>query len=115
MFIDWSKVKIYLKTGDTDCRKSINGLSIIVREELGKDVFSGNLFLFCNRDKNKLKILYWDRNGFCLWYKRLETDKFPWPKTTVDLKELSRHQLSMLLDGIDFFKAHKKLNYKDVA
>ena len=76
MIVDFSKVRIYIKPGATDMRKQINGLSIIVEEELKMDIFRGNMYMFCNRNRRILKILYWDRNGFCLWLKRLEKDKF---------------------------------------
>ena len=114
MIIDWSKVTIMIKPGKTDFRKQINGLAVIVENELKLDLFSNYMFLFCNRTRKRLKILYWDRNGFCLWLKRLEKDKFPWPSTENEAKEISFNQLKMLLDGIDFFKAHKCLNYKRI-
>jgi transposase len=114
MFIDWEKTKIFLKPGITDMRKHINGLSIIAAEEISDEIFNGNLFLFCGRRRKILKILYWDRNGFCLWIKKLEKDKFPWPKDQNEIRELNKQQLSMLLDGIDFFNPHQKLSYKSV-
>ena len=64
MIIDFEKVAIYVKPGRTDMRKQINGLSVIVQEELQMDPFSGSLFLFCNKNRRLLKALYWDRNGF---------------------------------------------------
>ncbi len=73
--------QVYIALGATDMRKSINGLSIIVEEELGLDLFTGNLFAFCNRNRDIVKILYWDHNGFCVWKKRLEKDKFRWPES----------------------------------
>lgn len=115
MIIDWQNISIYVQPGVTDMRKQINGLSIIVEEELKKNVFSGNLFLFCNRTRNRLKILYWDSSGFCLWLKRLETDKFPWPRNEKEVKEITLEELKMLLKGIDFFHVHKKLDYTEVA
>lgn len=114
MLLNWSKVKIYIKPGITDMRKQINGLSAIVQTELKLDLFNSNLFMFCNRNKKRLKILYWDRNGFCLWLKRLEKDRFPWPKNREEVMEITQNQLFMLLDGIDFFNAYKKLNYSSV-
>ena len=66
-------VKVYVSTDETDMRKSIDALSIMVQEILKKDPFSGHLFVFCNKRGDKIKILYWDRNGYCLWYKRLAT------------------------------------------
>jgi transposase len=111
MITDWSGIRIFIKPGMTDMRKQINGLSILVEEEVGQDLFSGNLFLFCNRNRNRLKVLYWERNGFCMWLKRLEQDKFPWPMKEEEVREIARDQLVLLLDGIDFFHAHKKLHF----
>jgi transposase len=68
MFYSLSGIKVYLVLGVTDMRKSVNVLSILVSEHIGFDPLSGHLFAFCNRRKNILKILYWERNGFCLWY-----------------------------------------------
>jgi transposase len=73
------QTKVYLAVGRTDMRKSINGLSILVDEVLEMNPFSGHLFAFSNRRRNMIKILYWCRNGFCLWQKRLEKDRFRWP------------------------------------
>ena len=78
MIVRWKEVKILLKTGVTDFRKQINGLSIIAKEELKQNIFSSILFMFCNKNRTRIKILYWDMNGFCLWQKRLEKEKFPW-------------------------------------
>ena len=114
MILDWSKIKIYIKPGMTDMRKQINGLSVIVEEELNLELFSKSVFIFCNRNRKRLKILYWDRNGFCLWLKRLEKDKFPWPKDREATEEITTEQLKMLLAGIDFFNAHNRLNYTSV-
>lgn len=114
MIINLDRLNIYVKPGITDMRKQINGLSILVQEDLKKDPFSGSLFMFCNRNRKLLKILYWDQNGFCLWLKRLEKDKFPWPHNETAAQEITRDQLEMLLKGIDFWKAHKKLNYSSV-
>jgi len=114
MIINLDKLNIYVKPGITDMRKQINGLSILVQEDLEKDPFSGSLFMFCNRNRKLLKILYWDQNGFCLWLKRLEKDKFPWPQNETAAQKITRDKLEMLLKGIDFWKAHKKLNYSSV-
>ena len=114
MIIDLSNLRIFVKPGHTDMRKQINGLSIIVSENLAMDPFGGNLFLFCNRKRRILKILYWDKNGFCLWLKRLEKDKFPWPVNRREVTEITQEQFSFLLQGIDFWNAHKKLDYRSV-
>ena len=115
MLVDLNNVRIYIKPGETSFTKYINGLAEIVQNEMKLDAFSGSLFLFCNKARNRLRILYWDKNGFCLWMKRLEKDKFPWPKDESGINELSKHELSMLLDGIDFFNAHRVLQFKSVG
>ena len=115
MRIDWSKIKIFLRPGITDMRKQINGLSIITEADMKLNPLSGNLFLFCNRKRQILKCLYWDQNGFCLWQKRLECDKFPWPDNEETACELSESELNMLLSGIDFFHKHKKLSFNGVS
>lgn len=78
MFVDAPKV--YLHREPVDFRKQINGLSVIVQEALKMDPFEDALFVFINCSRNRIKALYWERNGFCLWFKRLEKDKFSWPK-----------------------------------
>jgi len=88
---------------------------VYVAEEMNEDPLSGNLYVFCGKSRKLIKILYWDRNGFCLWQKRLEKDRFPWPKDEREVKRVSRDQLRMILDGIDFFKAHKKLFFSAVS
>ncbi len=100
--------------GTTDMRKSINGLSVLVSEQMELDVFSGHLFVFCNRKKNIIKVLYWDRNGFCLWHKRLEKDCFKWPASTKEIMAISKQELSWLIDGINIYQAHKPLKYSAI-
>ena len=93
---------IYLHKQPVDFRKSINGLSVIVEEHMQLSSFSGALFVFCNRQRDKIKVLYWDQTGFCLWYKRLEKDKFTWPKKlSGDVLTLSERQWHWLLEGLD--------------
>jgi transposase len=74
----------------------------------------GNIYLFCNRQRKILKALYWDRNGFCLWQKRLEKHKFPWPQNDEAARAISYKELKMLLEGIDFWNAHQPLSYSSV-
>ena len=71
---------IYLHKQPVDFRKSINGLSVIVEEHMQLSTFSGALFVFCNRQRDKIKVLHWDQPGLYLWYKRLEKYRFKWPK-----------------------------------
>ena len=115
MIIDFEKVAIYVKPGRTDMRKQINGLSVIVQEELKLDPFSGALFMFCNKSRRLLKVLYWDRNGFWLLKKRLEQDRFPWPMNLNEVQQIDVEKLKQLLSGIDFWKAHKELKYASVS
>jgi transposase len=114
MLLKWREVKILLKPGVTDFRKQINGLSVIASEELKQNIFSGILFMFCNKSRTRLKILYWDRNGFCLWMKRLEKDKFPWPKNIDEAAWIDFQKFKMLLNGIDFFHEYKEINSKKI-
>jgi transposase len=114
MIIDLSKTKIYLRPGFTDLRKGVNGLTGIIEGQMGGEVFSGNVYLFCNKERKLVKAVWWERNGFWLSQKRLEREKYPWPQDEGEARELSAEQLQMLLAGIDFFKAHKTLYYKNV-
>jgi len=114
MKINWKDVRIFLRPGITDMRNQINGLAIMTQVVMNKKPLSGNLFLFCNRKRQILKCLYWDKNGFCLWQKRLERDKFPWPENEEAAYELTEDELSMLLLGIDFFHKHKKISFSDI-
>ena len=109
------KYRIFIKPGNTDFRKAVNGLSLIVEEQMNEKLFEKSLFVFCNKSKDKLKILYWDDTGFCLWYKRLEKNKFPWPKSEKEKQILSYKELQMLLKGIDFFNAHEKITFSSVS
>jgi transposase len=113
--IELSGVGIYVRPGITDMRKAINGLSIIVAEQMELDPLSGALFLFCNRYRRIMKGLLWDRNGFWLVQKKLERDRFPWPRTEEAARELSQEQLQMLLEGIDFWHAHQPLHFSSVS
>lgn len=115
MFVDWDHVQVFVRPGATDLRKQINGLAAMVQGVMGADPLSGNLFLFSNQDRRLLKALYWDRNGFCLWQKRLERDKFPWPRSQEAARAISVEQLRMLLAGIDFWNAHQSLKYRSVV
>lgn len=114
MIVDISKVKIFVKPGPTDFRKQINGLSIIVQEEMELDPLDGNLYIFCNKNRTRLKILYWDKTGFAMWLKRLEKGKFPWPRNIAEALEIDLDKMKMLLSGIDFWNAHKELKFSKI-
>ncbi len=96
-------------------RKSINGLMVVVEDEMKLSPFNHALFVFCNRGRDKIKALYWDETGFCLWYKRLEKDKFKWPrKSNKKTFTLSETEWSWLLSGLDLtkMKTHQALSYE---
>ncbi len=108
---------VHLATEPVDMRKSINGLSVLASDYLELNPLSGALFVFYNRGRDKIKVLYWDRNGFCLWYKRLEKHRFHIPECTSESSvELSPDQLSWLLGGLDLneAKGHPKLDFSTV-
>ncbi|THF81689.1 IS66 family insertion sequence element accessory protein TnpB [Cohnella fermenti] len=98
--------QVYLACGSTDLRKSIDGLSVLVQEGLGMNPFSPCLFVFCNRERNKLKILYWEHNGFWLFYRRLERGTFQWPKDSRDPVTVTTRELRWLLDGLSLSQRH---------
>ncbi len=114
MFLEWEKVRVFVRPGATDLRKQINGLAALAQTDMAGDPLSGHLYVFSNQDRRLLKALYWDKNGFCLWQKRLERDKFPWPRSEEAAREISVEQLRMLLSGIDFWNAHQSVSYRSV-
>jgi len=118
MFGDFSSEQaVYLAAGSTDMRKSIEGLSVLVQEVFALDPFSPCLFVFCNRQRDKLKILHWDTNGFWLHYRRLERGRFEWPQKGDEMAvPVSRRELRWLLDGLSLTqrKAHPKVTARTV-
>ncbi len=117
--ITWpEQLRVYLHRAPVDFRKQINGLSVLVQEAMELDPFGAALYVFTNRRCDRVKILYWDKNGFCLWLKRLERDRFVWPHLDErEVVELSGEQLSWLLAGFDIFRfpPHQQLNYGAVS
>ncbi len=116
MFVD--ACQIYLHKAPVDFRKGINGLSLLVEQQMQLPPFSGALFVFCNRQRDKLKVLYWDQTGFCLWQKRLEQDKFKWPgRMAGETLTLSEQQRHWLLAGFDIekMKGHRPLAYTSLS
>lgn len=110
-----TRARVFLRLGATDMRKAIDGLSVVVAQELAEQPASGDLYVFCNRAGNIVKILYWDRNGFCLWQKRLEKNRFKWPRRDKDLLEIDRTALGWLIAGLDIAQAHARLPYPTVT
>jgi len=118
MWPDLGGITIYIRPGKTDMRKQIDGLARLVEQGMGKKPFTGDLFLFCGRGMTMIKALYWDRNGFCLWVKRIERGTFPWPRSgqnADDAVTLTADELDMILEGIDFRKRFTALKYSHTA
>lgn len=109
--------RVFLATGNTDLRKSIDGLAVLVKEGFELDPFSPCLFVFCNRKRDKLKILHWDHNGFWLYYRRLERGQFQWPKDSESAPvKISYRQLRWLLDGLPLeqSQAHQEVKNRTI-
>lgn len=111
-----SLTEVYLYRQPVDFRKSHRGLSAIVECELGHNPFEGHLYAFTNKRRNKIKCLFWEDNGFVLYYKSLAEEKFKWPKGDEETLTLTGQQLNWLLDGFDIsaMQGHKKLQYESV-
>ena len=110
-------VRVYLCTSTTDMRKGFDTLAALVRDGLGYDPLSGHLFLFVGRRRDRIKMLYWDNDGFALWYKRLEQGTFRMPITKPDAAsiELKASELAMLLEGIDLRSIKRRKRFRRVA
>jgi len=117
--IHWGhNTDIYLHIEPVDFRKSINGLSLIVEDAMALSSMSGSLFVFSNKKRDKLKALYWDESGFALWYKRLEKEKFKWPKNKAQSTlSIDPEQWDWLLRGFDInrMQAHKKIHFSALS
>lgn len=96
-------VQVFVAPGVTDMRKSFDTLAALAKDVVGGDPMSGHLFAFCNRKRDRMKVLYWDRSGYCLLAKRLERGKFAWPKTSREETsvEMTSQELMSLLGGLD--------------
>ena len=114
MKLDFTDTKIYIRPGATDLRKGVTGLLYIIRDQMKCKPLTPSVFVFCNRSCTLLKMVWWDRTGFFTAQKRLEEEKWPWPKDTGEAMELNQEEVSMLLRGIDFWKAHKDLSCTDI-
>ena len=108
--------KIYIATGRTDLRKGIDGLSTIIRHQLGMDPFQKNvLFMFCGRSPTKIKCLIWEGDGFLLLYKRLQDGRYQWPKTPQEVREMSQEQFEWLMSGHTIEPSIRKVIPKNMA
>lgn len=112
-----STVKVYLATTPVDLRRGHDGLSAAVRAQLGRDPYAGHLFVFVGRRIDRIKILFWDRGGFVVYYKRLERGRFRLPRVAADARqvELDGTTLAMLLDGIDVAQVQRAAHWQPAA
>ena len=92
--------KIYLVTGRTDMRKSIDGLMGIIKNTYNMDPFSNALYLFCGRKCDRIKALHFDKDGFVLYYKRLDNGRYQWPRNASEVRPLTRQEYRWLLEGL---------------
>ena len=99
--IDLSRVeKYYVACGYTDLRRGIDGLAAIVSQQYGRDLSEDSLFLFCGRRRDRMKALYWEKDGFLLLYKRLEEGSFHWPRSGDEVRQLTQQQYRWLMEGL---------------
>ena len=108
---------VHLHREAIDFRKAINGLAALVEHELGSDPFAAAVYVFTNRRRDRIKLLGWHRNGFWLLHKRLEKERFIWPREDAQVIHLTVQQLHWLLDGIDLaaMRGHEIVHYKRAA
>jgi len=112
-----ASVRVYLCLTACDMRKSFDGLHTMVREQLELDAFAGHLFVFASRRRDRVKILYWDRDGFALWSKRLEQGTYavPFGDAAERRREITAQELGALLSGIDLEQATRRPRYHRTA
>lgn len=104
-----SSVKIFICTVPADMRRAFDGLAAMTKEIIGADPFSGHLFVFCNKRRDRVKVLYWDHSGYCLWYKRLEKGCFHFPSDgSTSAVEVEASELALMLGGIDLAGASRR-------
>lgn len=105
--------RVFIATAATDCRKSYDGLSALVEGTFQRDMRQGDLFVFLNRRATQMRILYWDRDGYCIWMKRLEAGTFRRVSNAegVDIIEVDAGELAMLLEGIDATAIKRRKRY----
>jgi transposase len=106
-----STLRIVLAVEPADMRKGFDGLAQLVRERIAEEPLSGHLFVFRNRRRDRVKILYWDRDGFALWYKRLEKGSFRFPEAKGGRVEVTPAEMAAVLEGIDLSRARRLPRY----
>jgi transposase len=102
-----SALRIFLAVEPADMRKGFDGLSQLVRDRIAQDPLSGHLFVFRNKRRDRIKILYWDRDGLALWYKRLEKGTFRFPEAKDGRVEVTPAEIAAILEGIDLTRARR--------
>src|SRR3954471_11798916 len=106
-----STLRIFLAGEPADMRKGLDGVGQLVRDRIDQDPLSGHLFVFRNRRRDRVKILYWDRDGFALWYKRLEKGTFRFPEAKGGRVEVTPAEMAAVLEGIDLSRARRLPRY----
>jgi len=104
-------LRIFLAVEPADMRKGFDGLAQLVRERIAEDPLSGHLFVFRNRRRDRVKILYWDRDGLAIWMKRLENGSFRFPEAKAGRVEVSPAEMAAVLEGIDLSRARRLPRY----
>jgi transposase len=104
-------VRVYLYTAPCDMRRGFDGLQMLAAHVIGVDPLAGHLFVFCSRRADRVKILYWDRDGWALWAKRLEAGTYAFPFEEAGRKEITAGELGALLEGLDFANAKRRKRY----
>jgi transposase len=108
-------VRVYLATDPVSMHKSFDGLTGLVRDHLGYEPLSGHLFVFRNRIGTRVKLLYWDRTGLCLWYKHLQKGTFRFPEITGSSAEITAGDLMLILEGVDLAGARRRKRFSDTG
>ena len=110
------QVRVFLYRVPTDMRKSFNGLVALTESALKQDPLSGSLFVFVNRRRDRIKLLYWGQTGFCIWYQQLQKGTYQLPGEDAlegrETVEVTRSQLSLILDGIDLSSARQRTRFQ---
>ena len=110
------QIRVFLYRLPTDMRKSFNGLVALTESALKQDPLSGSFFVFVNRRRDRIKILYWGQTGFCIWYQQLQKGTYQLPAADVleelETIEVTRSQLSLILDGIDLSSARQRMRFQ---
>jgi transposase len=108
-------IRVFVAAGASDLRRGFDGLAQLTRDRLEQDPMTGHLFVFANRRRDRVKILYWDRDGYVIWMKRLERGTFRWPTSGADRVEWGGAELAAVLGGIDLEATRKRPRYATAA